>query len=118
MYINDYRFDAWTNTDQPVDITDERHTIPASSPYVIQLLERPKKSTPTTTTMRVVDALAAAITTTTGTSITVDHGTWHAQNEIISIDNEQMQVTAAPSGNTQSGGHRPRIRRKRTVHGR
>lgn len=100
MTIYNFRFDPWTGTPQPVDINDERHTIPASSPYTIKLLEVPQKNAPTTTAIRIVDSLTAAIASAGATTITVAHGAWFALNDVITIDNEKLQVTAAPSGNT------------------
>lgn len=96
----DYRFDPFTNTKSPIDITGETIQIPTTSPYTIRLNEVPQKDTPSSMAMSVFDVLGAAITSTTATSITVMHGAWFANGHIITIDNEKMQVTADPSGNT------------------
>ncbi|MDR3591588.1 MAG: hypothetical protein P4N41_18180 [Negativicutes bacterium] len=89
----DYRFDPFTNTKQPLTITNERQVIPTVSPYKIRLNEVPQKDSPSSLTIRVWDALAAAITSTTATTISVITGSWFSVGKTISIDNEQMYVS-------------------------
>jgi hypothetical protein len=95
----DFRWDPWTDTAQPTDITNERRTIPASSPYDIRLWEVPQKTQPSSITVKLVDPLAVNITSTSATSITVTHGAWFQNGDVILIDTEKMQLTDAPSGN-------------------
>jgi len=45
-------------------------------------------------TVKAIDTLGAAITTTDGTSITVDHGDWYMKNMEILVDSELMKVSA------------------------
>lgn len=90
---SDYRIDQFTDTAAPLDIVGEVHMIPASSPYTIRLLEVPLLESPSSISVRVRDVLTAAITTVGQTTCTVMNGAWFANGDIITIDNEQMQVT-------------------------
>ncbi len=58
MAIHDYRFDPFENTFNIKKIYDERHTIPANSPYTIRLVEVPQKTDPTTVQVKFQDGTA------------------------------------------------------------
>lgn len=88
-----YRFDAYNNTLEPTTITNEIHAIPATTPYKIKLTEVPYQSSPSTMSMRVFDYLAAAIASTTATTITVLHGDWFAAGSTITIDTEELYIS-------------------------
>jgi len=89
----DYRYNPFTNTKQPMTITGERLTVPLVSPFVIRLAEVPLKEVPSTLTMRVVDILATAITTTGQTTATVANPTWFTIGRTITIDSEKMLIS-------------------------
>lgn len=96
MPIN-YRYDPFGNVSTAVNITNEAHTVPSSSPFDIKLNEVPKHDAPSTLVVKVKDALAAAITTSGATTITVTRGTWFAIGNTITIDSEQMYVSGIAS---------------------
>ncbi|MDT8901174.1 hypothetical protein [Anaeroselena agilis] len=96
----DYRYNQFTDTSTAVAITGEEHRIPSTSPFTIKLREVPVKADTSTLSMRIFDILTAAITSAGATSITVKNGAWFANGKILTIDSEQLQVTADPSGNT------------------
>lgn len=88
----DYRLDPFTNTKQPILLTNEKWTIPSVSPFTIRLFEVPLKETPSSLSMRVVDSLVVAITTAAQNIVTVQNGAWFPVNAVITIDSEKMQV--------------------------
>lgn len=94
---HDYRFDPFSNVSTAVNITNEEHVIPSSSPFTISLHEIPKHDSPSTLSIKVKDLLAAAIITSGATSITVTHGAWFAVGNTITIDSEQMYVSGVAS---------------------
>ncbi len=95
--INDYRLNPFTDSVDAVAVMGEIVTIPSTTPYRTRLVEIPQKSSPSTMSARIVDTLAAAITSTSAVTITVINGSWHVLNEVITIDAEQMQVTGISS---------------------
>lgn len=90
---SDYRHDPFGDASTAMAITGEVQMIPAGSPYEIRLNEVPLKDTPSSIVLRVRDALSAAITTAGATSCTVINGAWFANDDVITIDSEQMLVT-------------------------
>lgn len=96
MPVN-YRWDPFSNTSTAISISNEAHIIPSSSPFTIRLDEVPKQDTPSTLIIKVKDLLAAAITTSGATSITVTNGAWFAVGNTITIDSEQMYVSGIAS---------------------
>ncbi len=95
--VNNYRLNPYTDSVDALAIVDEVVRVPAVTPYRTRLAEIPLKTSPSTMSARIFDTLAANITSTTATTITVGHGTWHSLNEVITIDAEQMQVTGIAS---------------------
>lgn len=51
--IEDIRYNSFTGEFTPIVITDERHTIPNTGPYIIKLFEAPQQNAPSTTTVRI-----------------------------------------------------------------
>jgi len=92
-----YRYNQFTDAKNFVNQTGEIHVIPSSSPYVIRLGEVPDKESGMT--IKIMDFLAAAIVDSFATSITVTNGSWYSEGDIITVDSEQMTVSAI-SGNT------------------
>jgi len=92
----DYRFDPFQNSAQPVNIYNELHTVPSSSPFVIRLKEVPVKDAPSTLAMRIRD-LANEIIDATETAIDVLHGSWYSPGKVITIDAEKMLVVSVAS---------------------
>jgi len=96
MPVN-YRFDPYNDALEPKTYTDQIYRVPATTPYDIKLSEVPYKTSPSSMSMRVADTLSAAITSTTATTISVNNGSWFAAGKTITIDTEQMYVSAVSS---------------------
>lgn len=94
---HDYRWDPFSNVSTAINITNEEHTIPSSSPFTISLDEVPQHDSPSTLGIKVKDILAVAIATSGATSITVTNGAWFAIGNTITIDSEQMYVSGIAS---------------------
>jgi hypothetical protein len=92
-----YRYSQFTDAENYVSQKGEVHIVPSSSPYIVKLNEVPDKESGIT--MRLMDLLMVAMTDAAATSITVANGSWHNAGDIITIDSEQMTVSAT-SGNT------------------
>jgi hypothetical protein len=79
---------------QDVSITNELHTIDASSPYTIRLIEVPLKDTPSSITVRLRAALGEALDASeTGVDLASEaQASWFTSGDVITIDSEQMLV--------------------------
>jgi len=93
MSFTDYRYDPFTDSSDFVSITDEQLTIPTSSPFTIRLDEVPEKASPSTVSIRVCDTLSAAISSS-ATSITPTNISWYSEGDVLTIDSEQLYVSA------------------------
>jgi len=89
-----YRFDPYSDSVEALTVTDEIYVIPSVTPYEIKLLEVPENASPSSMSMRIVDMLSAAISTTSATSITVTNGDWFTVGKTITINSEQLYVSA------------------------
>lgn len=94
----DYRFNPFTNTKDPLVITDERWTIPANSPFTVRLLEVPLKESPSTLAMRVYSNLLAAITSSGQLYMLVEDYSFFTVDNVCTIGTEKVQVTAISGG--------------------
>lgn len=90
---SDYRYDPFTDSSAAATISNEVQAIPSSSPYNVRLNEVPLKETPSNLAVRVRDVLTAAISSAGATSCTVMNGAWFANNDVVTIENEQVLVT-------------------------
>lgn len=98
MGVNNYRYDPFLDVASPVTKTNERASIPASSPYTVRLQEVPLKESPTSLTVRVVNWLSAALTIG-ATTCDVINGSWFAINDVITIvDSIRYTVRAYVGG--------------------
>jgi hypothetical protein len=90
-----YRYNQFADAENYVSQKGEIHVIPSSSPYTVKLNEVPDKDSGMT--IKIMDFLVAAIVDSAATSITVANGAWYTVGDIITIDSEQMTVSAISS---------------------
>lgn len=62
----DYRYDQFENVALPVEVIDETHIIPSSSPFSIRLIEIPVKDNPSTMTATIGGVPLAEVSATPG----------------------------------------------------
>ena len=94
---SDIRRDPFTEEDQSVLVSDEEYTVPAASPFYVQLDEVPRLDDPSSVVVYLTDLLAEDLDISE-TVVTVTNGAYFQNGDVIQIDDEQMQVTGK-SGN-------------------
>lgn len=89
-----WRHDPFLDTMQDVSITNELHTIDASSPYTIRLIEVPLKETPSSITVRLRAALGEDLdaSKTSVVLASAAQAAWFTSGDVITVDSEQMLV--------------------------
>jgi len=88
----DIRKDPFTEEDQSSLVSDEEYTVPAASPFYVQLDEVPRLDDPSSVVCYLTDLLAEDLDDSE-TVVTVTNGDYFAEDDIIQIDDEQMEVT-------------------------
>jgi hypothetical protein len=92
----DIRRDPFTEEDQSALVSDEEYTIPAASPFYVQLDEVPRLDDPSSVVVYLTDLLAEDLDISE-TVVTVTNGDYFETGDIIQIDDEQMEITGKSS---------------------